>query len=421
MVSYLVFFHGEQILAWLGIVAGLVLLVLVFLSILLVRLFKAKLGGRAYWAAAVPWLALLTGGLVFDLDVSPNTGPPKQLAAGQVHVLIEALPDYASFTFSGLAFYKSRLYVSTNLGLLEVINGKVTSIYRVQKQYSVVSGPWLDRSDQLLWLQDDETQDLLSFNGTTWHRLKTPRAKGVYAGVGAEGLHPVSDANQFLLAAGGSVWRWNNSQNNWKSELQPGRTPNSEDTGTVIGALPVRNRVVFLMRHQLLPLLVKNSEGFQSDEVVIDKDGWRSLTNLSRAGFLAETWIAAGDYGYICTRSGVLLQVTLESITKLDAPGECEAIASTDQGSLLASFRQAGIYTLTDGHWVLRAPHPYPKGEGEYWTFIAEESGNIAFALSAKPVIDKSRSSGRDLRFTRNAPTALWVTGASGWKTVEVP
>jgi hypothetical protein len=414
-------FDGEQILVMFAIVAAIILFGLIFLSIFLVRLFKSRLGRNAYWLASLPWLALLVTGLIFAWINSPNTGPPKQLSAVRVRGLLEALPDYASFTFSGLAFYKGTLYVSTNLGLLEVRDGKVASIYRVQRKYSVVSGPWFDRTDQLLWLMDDGTQELLTFDGVTWRRVKIPPTNGVYASVGAEGLHPVSNANQFLLAAGGSVWRWDASQKIWHPEPQPGGTTSAENRGTVIGALPVENKVVFIMRRQLLPFMVKSSDNFQSDTVVLDNDGWRSLPDASHGGFLAETWVAAGDYGYICTSSGALLKISLQSISKLDAPAECEAITSSDRGTLLASFRRTGIYEFVDGHWVLRASHPYAKGEGEYWAYLTEESGKLAYALSAKPVIDKNRSSGRDMMFTRNAPTSLWVTEGSGWKTVEVP
>jgi hypothetical protein len=157
-----------------------------------------------------------------------------------------------------------------------------------------------------------------------------------------EGYSRQSHANGFVRVAGGSVWRWESTTNTWNSVPQPVREKGDEhdDTGDVIGVFPVGNKTVLIMRHQLLSFLVKHNQDFQSDTVVMDNGGWRSLRNDSQGGFLAEKWVMAGKSRYIWTRSGVLLRVSVQSITKLGARGDCEAIAATESGKLMASFRR---------------------------------------------------------------------------------
>ena len=45
----------------------------------------------------------------------PKTKPPTEIGK-----LIKSLPDYAHFSLSGVAFYGGRLYVTTNIGLIEL-------------------------------------------------------------------------------------------------------------------------------------------------------------------------------------------------------------------------------------------------------------------------------------------------------------
>ena len=95
-----------------------------------------------------PWLAVLITGFLLALANSPNSGPPRGLSANRLGAQIRALPDYAHFSYSGLAFYKGILHVSTNFGLLEVKNGKIDKGLSISKKDSVVSGPWLDQANQ---------------------------------------------------------------------------------------------------------------------------------------------------------------------------------------------------------------------------------------------------------------------------------
>jgi hypothetical protein len=144
---------------------------------------------------------------------------------------------------------------------------------------------------------------------------------------------------------------------------------------------------------------------------------WHEVPSQSGLQFLTDTSSATENAGYICTTTGVVLEVTPDNILQLDTPGECEAFASAS-GRLIASFRRKGIYEYEGGTWHLLATHPYPSGEGAYWAYIAAYGAELSYAITGKPVVDRTVSAGRDMKFTRNAPTALWVFRAGTFQQV---
>jgi hypothetical protein len=254
------------------------------------------------------------------------------------------LPDYAHFSYSGLAFYKGILHVSTNFGLLEVKNGKINKVYQFQRKTRWFRGHgstrrisycgWWTNQHKSWWTS-------IELHGGAY-KCRRPKRDTIRAVMFWKGYSRQSHANGFVMVAGGSVWRWESTTNTWNSVPQPVREKGDEhdDTRDVIGVFPVGNKTVLIMRDQLLSFLVKHNQDFQSDTVVMDNGGWRSPRNDSQGGFLAEKWVMAGKSRYIWTRSGVLLRVSVQSITKLGARGDCEAIAATESGKLMASFRR---------------------------------------------------------------------------------
>ena len=88
-------------------------------------------------------------------------------------------------------------------------------------------------------------------------------------------------------------------------------------------------------------------------------------------------------------------------------------------GTVLASFRAAGIYEYRSG-WQRLAPHPYPGGRGEYWLHIAGDGKRLAVAVEGKPVVDRDHSSPTEMKFTQNAPTALWLFEGHAWREMSL-
>jgi hypothetical protein len=342
----------------------------------------------------------------------PNSGPPTVIAADKLHGLINGLPAAARFSLSGLSFFNGKLYVGTNLGIIEVSNGKPTQLYRFQYSDSVVSGPWIDKANHRLWAVDDHTGELLSFDGKAWMRMAEPiPAKGYYSrGDVLEGIKPVGNASGFWLASAGSAWKWDSTSSQW--QLIAGNLPQTEDykrVNEIIGVLPIDKTVLLIIRHEPLSFLVHAGQNFLSDEVVIASNPASSEISRDGEPFLADTWAVTQDAGYICSKDQRLFRITETGDTQLGTPGPCECVTADDDSNLLVSIRSKGVFRYAGGKWTLAASSPYPSGEGEYWAHLSASSGQLALAIDGKPVVDKQSSSGSQMRFVQNAPTSLWV------------
>jgi len=411
--------HGATVI-FVPVVLASALVTFLLGVIALVQYFKPKIGRTAYLLAVIPFA--LAGIALFAefRRESPNDGPPRVVAATKLSELVKRLPQSAHFSLSGLSFFDGKLYVGTNLGIVEVSRGAVTRLYQFQRSDSVVSGPWLDRIDHMLWATDDHTNELLRFDGSKWARMREPvPAKGYYSrGDVLEGVRPIGNAEGFWLAAAGSAWRWNHGALEWRQVSLP-HPSDSTNAGDVIGVLPIGERELLLVRHQLLPFLLRKDEEFLSDELVSSGDS--TATPLARDGksFLADNWTVSADAGYICTKAQDLIRVTKERVAPMDAPGACEAVATDDNLNLLVAIKSKGVFRHAQGQWTLVAESPYPTGVGEYWTHLSASSGQLAIAIDARPVVDPHYSSGMDMRFVRNAPTSLWVLKDGKFALVE--
>lgn len=407
-----IYLHGEQLIP---IFIGALLFTIALLaavSWLTVRYFKPRIGRMAYLLASLPFL-LACIALFFEFQrEKPNSGPPNVIKADKLSGLIRRLPAQAKFSLSGISFFNSKLFVGTNLGIIEISGGKPVEVYQFQSSDSVVSGPWLDKADNRLWAVDDHTGELLCFDGKVWTRMAKPLpSKGYYSrGDVLEGIQLVGNANGFWMASAGGAWKWDSTSNRWL--LIAGNLAQPEDykrVNEIIGVLPVGNTVLLIIRHEPLPFLVRPGEEFLSDEVVAASSP--TSLGISRVGepFLSDAWTVTQDAGYICSKDQRLFQITAQSVGQLSAPGPCESLSVDDDSNLLVSVRRKGVFRYATGKWILVAASPYPSGEGEYWTHLSASSTQLAIAVDGKPVVDKEHSSGSQLRFIQNAPTSLWV------------
>lgn len=411
-VALLLYFHGEQLIP---ILLGLLIFVatlVVLCSWLLVHYLRPRIGSKAYVFGAVP--LIVVGVLAFPALHAgrPNEGPPKVVAAGKLSGMINRLPANAPFSLSGISYFDGKLYVGTNVGVVQVSAGKVTQLYQFQTSDSVVSGPWLDRRDHLLWATDDHTGELLTFDGKDWKRMRKPiPSKGYYSRADVlEGIRPIGNPDGFWLAAGGSAWKWNSDSNQWDQISEVLAQPDDYSrVNEIIGVLPVGKQVLLIIRHQPLPFLVKAGQRFNSDELTMAADPTSAAIGRDGEPFLANAWTATKDAGYICSKDQRLFSTTGEHVTLLSTPGPCEEISTDEESNLIVSVKNKGVFRYARGNWTLLAVSPYPSGDGEYWTHLSATAGQLALALDAKPVVDRQHSEGRNMHFTRDAPTALWV------------
>jgi hypothetical protein len=412
IVSLATFLHGEQLIPiFLGVLI-LVVGILSFCSWIIIRRLKPRIGRRAYLVAISPFALIAIAILAEMWREAPNEGQPSVVPVARLSALIKGLPADAHFSLSGLAFFHGKLYVGTNLGLVEVTNGAPSQLYRFQSSDAVISGPWLDRADRLLWAVDDHTGELLRFDGNAWSRMPKPTpAKGYYSrGDVLEGVRPIGNDKGFWMATGGTAWTWDAVSLKWVQVGGYVPDPKNYKVNEVIGVLPIGQTPLLLVRHESLSFLIGPDEDFSSDELVVAPNPTGPAVPRAGKPFFADTWAIDQDSGYICTRDHVLLKVTKEQIAPFDAPGPCETVASGEDQSVLASIKGKGIFRYAQGQWTLLAESPYASGAGDYWTYLAAEPGQIALALNGKPVVDHERTSGSDMRFKQNAPTNLWVS-----------
>jgi hypothetical protein len=363
-------FHGEQVIPMLIAAILVILVVLTTLAYLLVRLSRRRLGKRSLLLALLPFAIFVIGAWMWVRSQAPNSGPPKVLSGAAVSGVMNRLPDYAPFSLTGAAYFDDRLYVGSNVGLLEIHNGAVATLFQTQKSDSVVEGPWFDRADHLLWVMDDHTHELLNFNGSSWQRVSMPQPpKGYYSrGDVLEGVKPVGTDAGFWVTAAGGAWRWSAEARNWTAEPEP---PRSADDG-VLGVLPIQGGMAYIVRHELLPFLLLPNQPFKSDTItLVNASGRHELTVREGISFLAEMWTVSRASGYICDKDARMLLVSSNGVTPIPTPGACEAVAVDGEGDLVASFRGRGIFRFANSEWRLLSPPIPGSGQGEYLAYLA--------------------------------------------------
>ena len=122
--------------------------------------------------------------------------------------------------------------------------------------------------------------------------------------------------------------------------------------------------------------------------------------------FLTEETIATKGMGYIRTTKGELLQVKDNKCVRIAAPGNCEAIARDENGNLIWSFRDLGIFKLTND-WVKLLNSPYLRSELGHAIALAVDQTEIALAFRATGET-QSESQGPQ----------LWVSINDQWREV---
>jgi hypothetical protein len=331
----------------------------------------------------------------------PRVVPPQEIPK-----VIRAIPSYTRFSFSGLSFFNKKLYASSNIGLLEFDGGTLSKLYKWNDSDDVVSGPWLDVANNSLWVMHDGLNQMIRYDGTAWHITEPPRPKeGFSRGDVLAGFRGAGTPEGFWLEGGGHAWRWDSRGSVW----EPVRVP---PDGSLARIVPLPNTMLLVMRHASLDFLVKKGQDFKSDTVHYYQDSWKEVPNKTGKSFFAKQVVVIKDVGYILTRDGLIFRVNPTEIAALDAPGECEAIAATTSGTLLAGLRNSGVYEYAGG-WQKRFSAPYSSTEAEHWSYLARSDGPTAFAITSMPKLDEDK---------RNYPgqTTLWISSGGELREAKV-
>lgn len=335
-------------------------------------------------------------------SATPDTYPPNTIAA------LVAKLGYAPFSITGLAFFDDRLYVASNIGLLEIESGHVSKLYRWHGDNSPVYGPWIDRAHRALWIQDAETGHPLKFDGSRWTRVELPRPPNGHLRRGdiLAGFRGVGNFKDFWLEGAAGVWRYQQEPAQWITEATP------ETRGSkyhLRRALALEDRLLFIASSQW-PWQFHFKDD-PTDIVYQFQGNWSVIPNPSHIVFYTENAVATADAAYICSEQNQMVKVSRSELRTLEAPGPCETVAVTQHGTALVSVKGKGIYEVSDT-LTLRTPYPYPDSEGKHWSYLAENKGVIAYATSSMPAEEYAQ--------LQTGSTSVWLSSGSELHQVDL-
>ena len=352
-------------------------------------------------------IALLMCGCNLIARNQLNASSPRIVLAKDVHRIVNAIPSYTRFSYSGLSFFNGKLYASSNIGLLEYNGGTLSQLYKWYDKDDVISGPWIDRANKSLWVFHNGIGKLIRFDGKNWSAADLPRSReGFSRGDMLRGFQGISTDSAFWLQGSNYAWRWHASKSAWIVEPVPG-------TGLFVSIAPIKDKVFVIMRNDYSPIIAESPynrpDKPNSDAVYFFQNGqWQEISNKS-GNFFTENIVIAKEAAYIITKDRRLLRLTTSDVSPIESLGEIEAMTVATSGNLLVSFRNNGIYEYSDG-WNKRFTSPYPPTEPEHWAYLSESNGQVALAVTSK-----SQGAGKNA-----GQTALWISSGSDLKAVPL-
>ena len=346
-------------------------------------------------------------------DALPSSpAVPEIIEPSRVPAIITSLPSYATFEFSNVAFWHGKLYAATNVGLLEFRELELTALHRWNARDAVIERVWRDEAQDSLWCVDASMHALRRLDASGWHLVPAPvPAKGYFTrGEVLSGIQSASDASGFWIVSAGAVWRWDGRTNQW--DLQPCAGAKAPITGFA----PLHEGLLFFERVEPMRLLDAVPRSDKCDVVHGAKRESPTNSRIIRRDtglqpFFADEVVSVADRACVRTGEGKLLWASMDRVIESRSPGPCDAMTRTSSGTILASFRGAGLSVLEGKDWKRRFENPSPPDEGEHRACVTEEDGRVAYATSSVPRIDKSVAfDPKNPKWVRIGTDGLWIS-----------
>jgi hypothetical protein len=326
-----------------------------------------------------------------------------------------------------LHFYQDKLYVGNKCGLLEIEGDLLKRVYRWSKVDSVIEAVWEDDANGLLWVMLADGHRLAYYDGKIWKGVSFPKpAHGHFIRDDVfKGFRGVCNQKTFWVEGAGRAWAWAGPRSRkWKKERLPSEFLASLDSSPLVKrVIPTEEEIYFVKHDEREPLSIMERvtlRAVPSDSAYwFFRGEWHAITNQAGTFYTAQT-VTANHQGYIRTHAGEVLGLTKAGITKLDAPGRCEAMARSATGTLLASIRGAGVYEL-NGEWRRLLKNPYPDSESEHRVLLTARPGSIALAVS--PEIEARSPAAVHTsaeKLTYNSYPGIWVSEGRTWRQVSI-
>jgi hypothetical protein len=330
---------------------------------------------------------------------------------------VDQLPSYARFSISGLAFYQQKLYVSSNVGLLEVDAGKTQRVmsWAAKNADSVVEGVWNDYVNGSLWVWVSADNTLARFDGERWSKVKLPKpSKGfVTRGDQLRGYSGVSGDGHFFLEGAGCIWVWKPGHG-WTEKYN---RQNAEALKLGMGyakAIAFAGETLFMAANQRPPTGFDNLLDLPPSKAEWDllfysvngkwKEGPKSEDRL-----VVEQAISGEGSIYLLTRDKELFEATIDSARKIPLLEKCRAIASFPGKPAIGYCDRSGVVELKAGRrQAVMRPIFGISHQGAL--FLATDGKQLALGMqkeeSRNPVVNRSEGA------------SLWVSNGTNWISV---
>lgn len=310
----------------------------------------------------------------------------------------ENISGSRSIGITSLAFFEGKLYAGSSIGLLEFDGRDLTQVHKWSASDDVVEQVVVDEANDLLWLFHAGRGVFFRYDGEKWSSTQLPKleegeeySRRDLAG----GLKPIASENGLWLQTLRGVWKWNPHTNDWTAQELPQENcvaPSGADFQTndaircFAGIAPIdKGMIVFRHRVYFGDTLARADFGkdLPSDSVVYFEAGqWRQIQHQLTNFVVSDKHIAVGrEAVFVKTIDDRLFRVTPSGVTPLESLGSIEALTTTSTGTLLACFQNRGVFEL-ENDWRERFALPVSGFQNKNFTFLAESSGKIAFAVS---------------------------------------
>lgn len=315
----------------------------------------------------------------------PQTYEGRELAAA-----VGAIPSNIGLAFSGLSFYQGRLYVSSNIGVFKISDNEPMQLLVWYPWNDVVSGPWVDRSRDRLWVLHDALDGFYIYDGVSWMPVDQPTE--LNRGDRLTGYSGLSNQSNFWMQASTGVWHWNKEGRNFEPlDLPPiicSDYPKEMGSSPCFASLAPTDRHEFVIMHtehidSLFSWVLTQPERTPRplpDRVFLRREGeWIEVSGTNDPSFISKRVVTTPSVAYVLAYDGTMFKIDENAIEKIEPPGQIEAMASTPSGNLIASVRHKGIFRYND-QWTKIFDCPYPQEFPIAFAYLAGDESRVALA-----------------------------------------
>ena len=330
-------------------------------------------------------------------EIRPPRATPARFVPGEFAALKSKLPEDRPVDFGHVAFARGKLFVASNVGLIEVDGSKVTAIYRWHA-ISRIDAVWAGPGGQSLWVQHAVTNDLSRLDDAGWRNVALPTPeRGYTRGDMLRGFNLATAGADLWLSGGSSLWQWKPDKASWETVPVPDMKSGFESL-EVYGSAQQ-------------PLLVRGANelfGSETGAVLLRRDDAGGWSETQLPGCCVKDLTALADAIYFRGKKGSLIRIAGEKPETITAPGRVEAIGAAN-GQLIVSVSGVGVFSFA-GAWKRIFDAPIARSTDESWAHLATHGDVVAISIDS---LSKSKQD--------PASAGLWISVGPQLVRIEVP